>query len=196
MVTQTKLMLARRVPAPTEGALTTTAVGSSASPPDGHMLTISAKNWDEGEQKLTQEAAAGYRVVDMSLTGSSTAELELEKLAAPPEVYQYRWVRVHMATHLQKDINRATADGFHASVRTLAWLGPFLSVLMEKSPVSSVTQYQYLVAQPLRLSSAQKDIENHEREGYTLLDETDAAGFHILLFERATEKMETAVTKK
>lgn len=198
VVTQARLMMGRRLPAPAEGTMTapTESPANPVAPPDRHTLTINAKNWEETEQKLNQEAAAGYRVVDFSLTGSSSADLELEKLAVPPELYQYRWVRVRMATHLQKDLNRATADGFHASLHTLAWLGPFLSVLMEKPPTPSATQYQYLVTQPLRLSSAQKDTENHEREGYTLLDETDAAGFHILLFEKATEKMETDVTKK
>ena len=198
VVTQARLMMERRLPASADGATTVPTENSASptTPPDRHTLTVDAKNWEETEQKLNQEAAVGYRVVDFSLTGSSTAELELEKLAAPPELYQYRWIRVRMATHLQKDINRATADGFQASLHTLAWLGPFLTVLMEKPPIPSATQYQYLVAQPFRLSSAQKDIENHEREGYTLVDESDTAGLHTLLFEKATEKMEADVTKK
>jgi hypothetical protein len=192
VVTQAKLMLARRLPAP--GAIATgTAEGAGDTPSpdrqnlDRQSLTMNAKNWSEGEQKLNQQAAAGYCIVGFSLTGSFTAELELEKSAAPPDVCQYRWPHVRLATHLQKDINEATADGFQASPHTLAILGPYLTVLMQKLPAASAVRYQYVVAQPLRISSAQKDTETHQREGYTLLDETELGGVHILLFERVAD---------
>jgi hypothetical protein len=45
-----------------------------------------------------------------------------------------------------------------------------------------------LVTEPHRLSSAQKDIETHQREGYTLLDELEYVGVHILLFEKPVEE--------
>src|ERR1700686_5510476 len=192
VVTQAKLMLARRVPAPAEGGNVTTGGAEGAGPTpasdrqttDRTTLAINAKNWSESQQKLDQEAAAGYCVVGFSLTGSSTAELELEKSAAPPDVCQYRLVHIRLATHLQKEINQATADGFHASPHTLATLGPYLTVLMQKPPAASTVRYQYLVTEPLRMSSAQKDTETHQREGYTLLDETELGGIHILLFEK------------
>jgi len=183
IVIQAKLMLARRLPA----AAAPGAAADNASPApaaDRQTLTMNSKNWSDAQQKLEQQAAAGYCVVGFSLKGSSAAELQLEKSAAPPNVCQYRWVHIRLATHLQKEIAEASADGFHASPHTLATLGPYLTVLMEKSPALSATRYQYLVAEPLRMSSAQKDTETHQREGYTLLDETELGGMHILLFEK------------
>jgi hypothetical protein len=38
----------------------------------------------------------------------------------------------------------------------------------------------------MSMSHAQKDAETHQREGYTLLDETEF-GVHILLFEKTSE---------
>jgi hypothetical protein len=196
VVTQAKLMLARRLPAPTEAGSVTTrgaeGAGHTAASDrqtsdrttDRTTLTFNAKKWSEEEPKLDQQAAAGYCVVGFSLTGSSTAELELEKSAAPPDVCQYRWLHIRLATHLQKEINQATADGFQAFPHTLATLGPYLTVLMQKSPAASSVRYQYLVTEPLRMSSAQKDTETHQREGYTLLDETELGGIQILLFEK------------
>jgi hypothetical protein len=183
VITQAKLMLNRKLPPPGENA---TAPSDSFATADRRTLTINAKDWSETEKKLDEEAASGYRVVAMSLTGSSTADLELEKSATPLDVYQYRWVHVRLATHLQKDVSKAAADGFHASAHTLAILGPYVSVLMEKPPATSALRYQYQVAEPLRISSAQKDTETREREGYTLLDETELGGIHILLFEKTT----------
>jgi hypothetical protein len=194
VITQAKLMLARRLPAPAEaGATAGGAEGAGFNPTtdrhtfDRQTLTINAKNWSEGQQKLDQQAAAGYCVAGFSLTGSSTADLELEKSAAPPAVCQYRWVHIRLATHLQKEINKATADGFHASPHTLATLGPYLTVLMQKLPAPSAVRYQYLVTEPLLMSSAKKDTETRQREGYTLLDETELGGIHVLLFEKVAD---------
>jgi hypothetical protein len=125
--------------------------------------------------------------VDFSLTGKSTADLALEKQAAPPDQYQYRWVHIHLFSHLQKEVNKATADGFHAVAQTLAGLGPYLTVLMEKAPGPATIHYQYLATEPMSMSHAQRDAETHQHEGYTLLDETEF-GAHILLFEKTSEE--------
>jgi hypothetical protein len=185
VVMQTRFMLDRKLASAESG--TTTSNNAPPSPAaDRHTLTMNAKNWSEGEHKLEQEAAAGYRVVDFSLTGKSIADVELEKLATPPDVYQYRWVHIRLSTHLQKEVSRATAEGFHAFPQSLAVLVPYLTVLMEKPPGPSTIQYQYLVTEPMSMSHAQKDAETHQREGYTLLDETEF-GVHILLFEKTSE---------
>ena len=185
VVLQARFMLDRRIP-PTEFGVPASNTQALSPAPDRHTVTMNAKNWSEAEQKLEQEALAGYRVVNFSLTGKSTADVELEKLAASPDLYQYRWVHIRLSTHLQKEVNRATADGFHAFPQSLAVLVPYLTVLMEKPPGPSPIQYQYLVTEPMSMSHAQKDAERYQREGYTLLDETEF-GVHILLFEKTSE---------
>lgn len=182
VVLQTRYMLNARIPPEShETTLHDTPTGGAV--PDHHKFTMNAKEWEEGQRKLEQEAAAGYRVVDFTMTGRSTADLELEKVADPSNVFQYRWVRVRMYTHLQKELNKGTADGFHVCPQTLTALLPYLTVLMEKPPGPSPVQYQYLVTEPVLMSHVQKDAETHQREGYTLLDETDFAA-HILLYEK------------
>ena len=184
VVLQASFMLDRNVPPPDFDAPLFDRAPTTA-PSERHIVSMNAKTWTEGEQKLAQEATAGYRVVDFSLTGQSTADLSLEKFAVPPDVYQYRWVHIRMFTHLQKEVSKAAADGFHAVPQSLSGLGPYLTVLMEKSPGQPSLRYQYLVSEPLTLSNAQKDAGNHQREGYTLLDEIEF-GAHILLFEKSS----------
>jgi len=184
VVLQTRYMLNCRVP-PT-GSSAAISEGASSTSQDHHTLTMNAKEWEEGQNKLERDAAAGYRVVDFTNTGKSTANLELEKVADASEVFQYRWVHIRMYTHLQKELNKGTADGFHVYPQTLTTLLPYLTVLMEKPPRPSSVQYHYLVTEPLTMSNVQKDAEKHQREGYALLDETDLAA-HILLFEKTEE---------
>jgi len=189
VVLQTRFMLDRKLfPLPPPGSSGTTTSNSAlpSRAPDRRTVTMNAKNWSEGEQRLEQEAMAGYRVVDFSLTGKSTADVGLEKVATAPEQYQYRWVHIRLSTHLQKEVNKATAEGFHAFPQSLGVLVPYLTVLMEKPPGQSAIHYQYLVTEPMSMSHAQKDAERYQREGYTLLDETEF-GVHILLFEKTSE---------
>jgi len=184
IVLQTGYMLNSRVP-PTDSSAATQE-GTSFTAQDRHTLTMNAKEWEKGQNKLEQEAAAGYRVVDFSTTGKSSANLELEKVANPSDVFQYRWVHIRLYTHLQKELNKSSAEGFHVYPQTLTSLLPYLTVLMEKAPEPPAVQYYYLVTEPLMMSNVQKDAEKHQRDGYALLDETDFAA-HILLFEKIEE---------
>ena len=38
------------------------------------------------------------------------------------------------------------------------------------------------------LSSAQKDLEKYQSQGYTLLDEAETGAIHILLFEKPVSR--------
>lgn len=124
--------------------------------------------------------------MDFTMTGKSTANLELEKVVDPSQVFQYRWVHVRLYTHLERELNKNAAEGFHIYSQTLTTLLPYLTVLMEKPPGASTAQYHYLVTEPLTMSNVQKDAEKHQGEGYLLLDETDFAA-HIMVFEKTEE---------
>jgi hypothetical protein len=56
VVMQTRFMLDRKIP-PAESSATTPNTSTPSPAPDRHTLTMNAKNWSEGEQKLEQEAA-------------------------------------------------------------------------------------------------------------------------------------------
>ena len=189
VVIQTKLMLERRVPAaPAEAVAVTSSdakADSSSGAVDRQVLTISAKDWTESERKLDQQAAASYRVVGVSLTGRFTADLELEKNATSSGTYQYRMVHPRLATHLQGAITKAAEEGFSVAPHTLNVLGNCVTVIMEKSPDPNQARYQYRVTEPLLMSSAKKDTEKYQGEGYTLLDETEFGSIHVLLFQKA-----------
>jgi hypothetical protein len=184
IVQQAKLMMRRRIPPASPGELANNKDSGTAEP-EHHTVTADSKKIDEIQTKLDQEAAAGFRVVDVSITGPNTAELELEKLATPPEAYQYRWIHIRMATHLQKELDSGVDDGFQVVPRSLTWLGPYLAVLMEKPPIEPENRTKYKVTEPVLHSSAQKDVEKQEKNGYLLFDETDSGPLPVLIFEKS-----------
>jgi len=190
IITRTKLMLVKRVPAEEEGAAPPEADAAGAASPstrERHALTVSAKDWSESQQKLDQESAEGYRVIGLSLTGTNTADVELEKLATPPDIYQYRLLHPLLASNLQKDIKKATDEGFRVSAHTLTSLNARTTLIMEKPPIPAKKRYLYLVKESHRISSAQKDAEKYQSDGYTLVGETEHNGLHLLLFEKVVE---------
>ena len=69
-------------------------------------------------------------------------------------------------------------------------LGPYLTVLMQKLPAPASVRYQYLVTESLLMSSAKKDTETHQREGYTLLDETELGGISHFALRKSGRRRE------
>jgi hypothetical protein len=184
IVTHVKLMLERRVPLPGEAAGTLPSADATSPVVDRQVLVLDSKDLEASEKQLEDRAGSGYRVVGYSLSGLKAAELQLEKRASLEGNYQYRVIRPRLYNHMQRDIDKAAAEGFRAVPHSVNMLGPYYVVLMEKAPGASKAQYQYRVAQPMLVSSAQKDLEKYQSQGYTLLDEAETGAIHILLFEK------------
>ncbi len=141
------------------------------------------------QQKLNAEAAAGYRVADFAVTGSKSADVTLEKSATPPQIYQYLLLHALMAGNLQKGLNKAAEDGYRLRPHTLSPFGG-MGLIMEKSPEPSKTRYQYRVHLTLRVSSAQRNVEEDQGKGYALVDTAELMNQHVVILEKAVEKGE------
>lgn len=193
VVNTTKLVLLKRLPAagtpspPSAGGTLSAAAGA---PPtlDRHVVTVSSSDFPGAQQKLDVESAAGYRVTGLALTGKKKADVTLEKSATPPDVYHYLLFHGGKGS-LQKDLNKAADDGFRLCPHTLAQVGGHLALIVEKPPVVPKTRYQYRVHITVRVSSAERDTEKDQSQGYTLAEETDLlyAG-HVVVLEKPVEK--------
>jgi Domain of unknown function (DUF4410) len=184
---EARLMLDRRLPPPLlAGAQSPSdqAAENSSGSVETPVLTLNSRDMDASQKRLDEKAAAGYRVADFSLTGGYTAEVQLEQSEAFPGNYQYRVLHSRLFTHLQGEIDKAAAEGFSIVPRTLNFLGPYLVVIMEKPPGVARASYTYRVTLPMRMSSAQKDAEKFQAEGYTLLDAVETPGLHVLVFQK------------
>jgi len=184
IVTHAKLMLERRVSALSQTGANTQSSDAAFTVVDRLILILDSKDMEASEKQLDDRAGSGYRVVSYSVSGLKTAELRLEKRANLEGNYQYRVIRPRLYNHMQHDIDQAAAEGFRPVPRSLNMVGPYYVVLMEKPPGAVKAQYQYHVAQPMFMSSAQKDLEKYQSQGYTLLDAAETGAVHILLFEK------------
>src|SRR5215469_7138313 len=187
LVNKTKLMVYMRLPAPgtTPNAATAATGGTdSSTPPLRHLISITSKDWPGSQLKLNSEATEGYRVASVTITGKETANVELLRADAIADQYQYRLVHPAMSTNLQKDMRRATEEGFRATPHSLVILGNSLTMIMEKSSPPFKDHYQYAVKETLRVSTGQKETEKLQNEGYALIGELEHGGAHLLLFEK------------
>jgi len=185
VVNKAKLMAHMRLPAPGSTPDSPQSTGSETQQAAArHNITISQKDWPGSQQKLDQEAAQGYRVVSVTISGKYTADVELERADAIADQYQYRLLHPLMSTSLQKDINKATAEGYRVTPNSLVVLGTSLTLIMEKSSPPFPEQYQYAVKETVLVSSGQKDTEKLQNQGFTLIGESEHGTAHVLLFER------------
>jgi hypothetical protein len=136
IVTHVKLMLERRIPLLGEAGGTLPSADATSPVVDRQVLILDSQDMEASEKQLEDHAGSGYRVVGYSLSGSKAAELQLEKRAVLEGNYQYRVVRPRLYNHMQRDIDKAAAEGFRAVPHSLNMVGPYYVVLMEKAPVS------------------------------------------------------------
>ncbi|TAM79470.1 MAG: DUF4410 domain-containing protein [Acidobacteria bacterium] len=215
VVTSTKLILEKRLPAEAETSASA-PTGSAALPPappdnaisaipasvapatvaaatrersaDRRIVTIQSGKFEDAEQELNSAAASGFRMARFAVTGRKSAEVTMEKTASPGLAYQYRLLHVMWIPTLQKELNERAADGFRLCPHTLAQLRRASAiVIMEKPPIAPDTLYGYRVHATMRVSSAQKDIQKDQSDGFTLAETTEG-GAHIVILEKAMPK--------
>jgi hypothetical protein len=165
----------------------TTPTSMSTVAVEGRVVSISAKDWTGSQQRLDQSVSAGYRVAGLSRTGKYTADVKLEKTDGPG-VYRYQLLHPILASSLQKDMNQYAADGFRVSAHTLTDLGYWTTVIMEKPPTPAMATYVYLIDESRRVAAAQKNMEQDQALGYTMVDQSDHGALHMLLFEKIVQE--------
>jgi hypothetical protein len=189
VVNKAKLMLNMRVPGPGEGSApiageTPGAVMSSQ--PARHTVAITQKDWPGSQKKLDQEAADGYRLTGVTITGMSTAEASFLRTDATAAAFQYKLLHTILSTSLQQDINKLAVEGFRVSPGTLFVLQANPTVIVEKATPAFKLRYQYIIKETARISSGEKEVEKVQEQGYTLTGETEHGTAHLLLFEKAS----------
>ena len=110
------------------------------------------------QQEVSEAAARGYRM---------TASGFLEKVAKPPDTYEYLLLPNKKGPELERELNEAGARGFHFSPNPL-WL--------EKEPHSN-GQYQYLVLENTQLSGLNDAMAKPVAQGYQPVTVVLHAGF-------------------
>ena len=183
VVNSVKLVREMRLPASGEAATVDAAVRPPSA--DRHKVTILSSDFEVAEKKLNEEGAAGYHVVDFSTAGSKQAEAILEKTSQEGGAFQYRLLHARLPGNLQKNLNQAAGEGFRLCPHSFGQFGGVMTVIAEKAPASGKGLYEYRVHQTMRVSSAQKNINKDQNEGFVLAETFEQGGVHLVILERS-----------
>ena len=186
VATNSKVVLGKQLPAPGEPVAGLPAASVPSGNAERQVITLSSKDFEGSEKKLNDEAAKGFRLVEFTVTGKDSANLTLEKTEAAAQPSEYRIVHARLAGSLQKNLNKAAADGFRLTPHTLGQFGSTIAVITEKRASSGTSVCQYRVHVTVRVSSLQHDIQKGQAEGYKLADtwEYSSSG-HLAILEKS-----------
>ena len=71
------------------------------------------------EEELAEAAALGFRIVTGSPTSGNEMALLLERVATPPDTYEYQLLATTRTSTMQEELAEAAAEGFRLLPRTM-----------------------------------------------------------------------------
>ena len=156
----------------------------------GHFLLLATQRTGTMEDELAEAGAAGYRVITGSPTSGNEMVLLLEKVATPPDVYEYQLLATSRTSTMQEELHEAAARGFRLLPATMmsksARFGSDQIVLiMEKAP-NSTDVYEYLLLATDRTSTMQEEIMTAIADGFEVIGMA-SRGEHVVILERLTQ---------
>jgi hypothetical protein len=157
-----------------------------SSQPAHHTVVITQKDLPGSQKKLEQEAADGYRLTGVTISGMSTAVASFLRTDATTAAFQYKLLHTVLSASLQKDINKLAAEGCRVSPGTLIVLQGNPRRESDAPPFKS--RYPYIIKETVLVSSGEKEVEKVQGQGYTVIGETEHGTAHLLLFEKASHE--------
>lgn len=176
----TKLALLKRL-GDSDNLVEQSAATASSNPAERQTIAMKG-DLKIVENKLNQLAGQGFRVTDFRITGNKSADITMEKTATPPEMYHYVVVHAIRPGNVQKNMNKAAAEGYRLVRHTVAMLGG-LTMIMEKPPADAA-KYEYRVSSSLRGSNAEKHLVEDQSKGFVLVEAGNLQGLNVVLTEK------------
>ncbi|MEC8952292.1 MAG: hypothetical protein VYB87_04000 [Acidobacteriota bacterium] len=140
------------------------------------------------QRELDEAAAAGYRILTGSPTSGDEIAVILEKVATPPNTYQYLLLATTLTGTMQREIDEAASEGFRLLPATMVsktgfWGDQEILMIMEKSPNSS-RMYQYMLLATVFTSTLQAEMSEAVAYGYEVVGMV-SRDEHIVILERS-----------
>ena len=156
----------------------------------GRFMLLATTRTGTMEDELEEAAAAGYRVVTGSPTSGTEMALVLEKVATPPDIYEYRLLATTRTGTMQNELHEAAAVGFRLLPDTMIsksqmFGGDEIVVIMERAPNSSYT-YEYMLLATNFTSTLQAEMAQAIDNGFEVVGMV-SRGEHVLILERGTD---------
>lgn len=134
-----------------------------------HYLLLATKRTSTMQKELSEAAAVGYRVVVGCRTGGDEFAMLLEKIAQPPEVYEYLLLATTLTSTMQKELDEAAARSFRVLPSAMMGSGSEVVVLLEKPPGPPPAPSQYMLLATTLTGTLQKEMTQAAGQGYELV---------------------------
>lgn len=166
----------------------TSAILTTAATPSSQMLQhhveFSSGNFEVTQKKLAAEGATGYRIVNFAVTGAQTADVVFEKASGSAVTYEYVVLHGRTEGGLNHRINEQADKGYRLVPNNLALFGGVFACIMEKPSTPRANTYKYKLHASFRVSSAQRNIEREQADGYVLAGSATMQYMHLVLLEK------------
>ncbi len=153
------------------------------------FLLLATKKTKTMQKELNEAASAGYRILVGSPTSGTEMALVLEKVAEPPDIYEYSLLATTRTSTMQKELDEAASQGFPLLPTTMiskkrAFGGEEVVVVLEKAP-NLATVYEYLLLATSRTSTLQKEMADAVQDGYEVMGMV-SRGEHMVILEKSS----------
>ena len=175
------------------------AIIGTAAVHNRQTLTMETRRSSTMEKELNEVAAEGFRILSAStpvavgdsLIGGEVS-VTLEKRAEPPATFEYLVRSTIRISTMEKELNKAAADGFRMLPGTVllkqGTLGMIeLIIIMEKSP-DPEPLFEYQMLSTSRESTLEREILEAMTRGYGIAGSANCNGDHIVFLERPNLK--------
>jgi hypothetical protein len=151
------------------------------------FLLLATTKTSTMQKELDEASAAGFRVIGSSPTSGSEMVVIMEKLATPPNNYQYHLLATTRTSTMQKEISEEAAKGFRLLPKTIIakqqMLGGQEIVLLMEKPPGKEQLYKYLLLATSRTATMQKEMAQAVDEGYEVVGMV-SRGEHVVILEK------------
>ena len=116
--------------------------------------------------------------------------LFLERVATPPDTYQYQLLATSRTDTMQEELAEAAAQGFRLLPQTMIsknrrFGGAEVVVVVERSPGGDDQRYEYRLLATVRTSTLQTEVSEALDEGFTIAGMV-SRDEHLVIMERDT----------
>ena len=169
--------------------LSSTAWAQIEVEPGQRYLLLATERTGTMEKELAEAVALGFRIVTGSPTSGNEMALLLERVATPPDTYQYQLLATTRTSTMQEELAEAAAEGFRLLPRTMIaktgrWTGgQEVIVVLERSPGRGELRYEYRLLATNLTGTLQAELSQALDAGFTFSGLV-SRGEHMVILER------------
>ena len=155
--------------------------------PDQRYLLLATSRTSTMQEELDEAAALGFRIVSGSPGSLSEIAIFLERVATPPDTYQYKLLATSRTSTMQRELEEAASQGFRLLPRTMVpktggWGGDEIVVVLERAP-GQTQLYEYLLLATSLTGTLQTEVTQARDQGFTIAG-LFSPSEHMVIMER------------